>query len=123
MASVEEGVSTALEWDAPLYRTAVTQLEQALPHAGIDDAIALRLRYPEQAVMLSVPVMLDDGTAAGFPAYRVRHSTALGPTKGGIRYDSAVTMGEGPALALWMTWKCAPLRPPHRGGEGGRAPA
>src|SRR4051794_16282393 len=119
MASVEEGVSTALEWDAPLYRTAVTQLEQALPHAGVDDAIALRLRYPEQAVMLSVPVMLDDGTAAVFPAYRVRHSTALGPTKGGIRYDSAVAMGEGAPLAMWMTWKCALLRLPYGGAKGG----
>jgi glutamate dehydrogenase (NAD(P)+) len=119
MASVEEGVSSALEWDAPLYRTAVTQLEQALPHAGVDDAVGLRLRYPEQAVMLSVPVLLDDGTAAVFPAYRVRHSTALGPTKGGIRYDAEVTMGECAALAMWMTWKCALLRLPYGGAKGG----
>ena len=119
MASVEEGVSSALEWDAPLYRTAVTQLDQALPYAGIDDSIALRLRYPEQAVMLSVPVQLDDGTAAVFPAYRVRHSTALGPTKGGIRYDSEVTLGECAALAMWMTWKCALLRLPYGGAKGG----
>jgi glutamate dehydrogenase (NAD(P)+) len=119
MASVEEGVSSALEWDAPLYRTAVTQLEQALPHADVDDAVALRLRYPEQAVMLSVPVQLDDGRAAVFPAYRVRHSTALGPTKGGIRYDAEVTMGECAALAMWMTWKCALLRLPYGGAKGG----
>ena len=70
MASVEEGAANALEWDAPLFRQAITQLEQALPHADVDDAIALRLRYPEQAVMLSFPVKLDDGTAAVFPAYR-----------------------------------------------------
>ena len=119
MASVEEGVSSALEWDAPLYRTAITQLEQALPYAGIDDSIALRLHYPEQALMLSVPVQMDDGTAAVFPAYRVRHSTALGPTKGGIRYDAEVTLGECAALAMWMTWKCALLRLPYGGAKGG----
>ena len=54
-----------------------------------------------------------------FPAYRVRHSTALGPTKGGIRYDSEVTLGECAALAMWMTWKCALLRLPYGGAKGG----
>jgi len=119
MASVEEGAANTLEWDAPLFRQAIAQLEQALPHADVDDAIALRLRYPEQAVMLSIPVKLDDGTAAVFPAYRVRHSTALGPTKGGIRYDGEVTLGECAALAMWMTWKCALLRLPYGGAKGG----
>jgi glutamate dehydrogenase (NAD(P)+) len=119
VASVEEGAANALEWDAPLFRTAITQLEQALPHADVDETIGLRLRYPEQAVMLSIPVKLDDGTAAVFPAYRVRHSTALGPTKGGIRYDAEVTLGECAALAMWMTWKCALLRLPYGGAKGG----
>ena len=119
MASVEEGAANALEWDAPLFRTAVTQLEQALVHADVDETIGLRLRYPEQAVMLSIPVKLDDGSAAVFPAYRVRHSTALGPTKGGIRYDAEVTLGECAALAMWMTWKCALLRLPYGGAKGG----
>src|ERR1044072_654144 len=105
MASVEEGAAHTLEWDAPLFRQAIAQLEQALPHAEVDDAVALRLRYPEQAVMLSVPVKLDDGTAAVFPAYRVPHSPALGPTKGGIRYDGEVTLGEGGALGIWMNSK------------------
>jgi glutamate dehydrogenase (NAD(P)+) len=119
VASVEEGAADALEWDAPLFRQAITQLEQALPYADVDESIALRLRYPEQAVMLSVPVKLDDGRAAVFPAYRVRHSTALGPTKGGIRYDAEVTLGECAALAMWMTWKCALLRLPYGGAKGG----
>jgi glutamate dehydrogenase (NAD(P)+) len=119
VASVEHGAATQLEWDAPLFRTAVTQLEQALPHADVDETIGLRLRYPEQAVMLSVPVKLDDGSAAVFPAYRVQHSSALGPTKGGIRYDYDVTLGECAALAMWMTWKCALLRLPYGGAKGG----
>jgi glutamate dehydrogenase (NAD(P)+) len=119
VASVQQGAASQLEWDAPLFRQAVTQLEQALPHADVDETIGLRLRYPEQAVILSVPVKLDDGSAAVFPAYRVQHSSALGPTKGGIRYDYEVTLGECAALAMWMTWKCALLRLPYGGAKGG----
>jgi glutamate dehydrogenase (NAD(P)+) len=83
-----------LEWDTPLFRTALTQFEEALPHATVPDTVAERLRYPERAVMLSVPVTMDDGRLRMFPGYRVQHSTVLGPTKGGIRYDAAVTLGE-----------------------------
>jgi glutamate dehydrogenase (NAD(P)+) len=64
-------------------------------------------------------VRLDDGTWTVFPAYRVQHSTVLGPTKGGIRYDIHVTLGECTALAMWMTWKCALLRLPYGGAKGG----
>jgi glutamate dehydrogenase (NAD(P)+) len=49
----------------------------------------------------------------------VQHSSVLGPTKGGIRYDKAVTLGECAALAMWMTWKCALLRLPYGGAKGG----
>src|SRR5438270_896380 len=61
----------------------------------------------------------DDGTLGVFPAYRVQHSSVLGPTKGGIRYDAEVTLGECAALAMWMTWKCALLRLPYGGAKGG----
>ena len=54
-----------------------------------------------------------------FPGYRVQHSTVLGPTKGGIRYDPEVSLGECAALATWMTWKCALLRLPYGGAKGG----
>ncbi len=108
-----------LEWDTPLFEQAQVQLEQALPHADVAPAIAERLRYPERAFMFSVPVELDDGTLRVFPAYRVQHSSVLGPTKGGIRYDAEVTLGECAALAVWMTWKCALLRLPYGGAKGG----
>ena len=108
-----------LEWDTPLFRTAQAQFEEALPHAGVTDATAERLRFPERAVMLSVPVLMDDGNLRVFPGYRVQHSTVLGPTKGGIRYDPEVTLGECAALAVWMTWKCALLRLPYGGAKGG----
>ncbi len=110
---------TPLEWDVPLFRMAVAQFEQALPYADVPATIAERLRYPERAVMFSVPVHLDDGGFAVFPAYRVQHSMVLGPTKGGIRYDPDVTLGECAALACWMTWKCALMRLPYGGAKGG----
>jgi glutamate dehydrogenase (NAD(P)+) len=81
--------------------------------------VAERLRFPERAFMVSCPVRLDDGSLAVFPAYRVQHSSVLGPTKGGIRYDAEVTLGECAALAMWMTWKCALLRLPYGGAKGG----
>ena len=108
-----------LEWESPLFRMALTQLEQALPRAGVSDAVAARLRVPERAVMVGVPIRLDSGETHVFPAYRVQHSTVLGPTKGGIRYDVHVSLGECAALAMWMTWKCALLRLPYGGAKGG----
>jgi glutamate dehydrogenase (NAD(P)+) len=108
-----------LEWDTPLFRQALTQFEQSLEHASIGAAVAERLRYPERSVMVSIPVRLDSGEYRCFPGYRVRHSSVLGPTKGGIRYDSEVSLGECAALAMWMTWKCALLRLPYGGAKGG----
>jgi glutamate dehydrogenase (NAD(P)+) len=108
-----------LEWDTPLFRTALAQFEQAIPYADINESIAQRLRYPERAVMVAVPVHRDTGTVEVFPAYRVQHSSVLGPTKGGIRFDPHVTLGECAALAVWMTWKCALLRLPYGGAKGG----
>jgi glutamate dehydrogenase (NAD(P)+) len=114
-APIERG----LEWDTPLFHQARIQFEQALPYAGISVAAAERLRYPERAFMVSVPIRLDDGSTVVFPAYRVQHSSVLGPTKGGIRYDPEVSLGECAALAVWMTWKCALVRLPYGGAKGG----
>ena len=121
MAKVEDPVleRTPLEWDAPLWRTALTQLEHALPHADVSQSVAERLRSPERAIVVSVPIRLDSGETRVFPGYRVQHSTVLGPTKGGIRYDPHVALGECAALAMWMTWKCALLRLPYGGAKGG----
>ena len=120
MASTEHVPSFAeLEYDTPLYRTAIAQFDQAVPLADVDPGIAERLRHPERSIIVSCPVGLDDGTRVVFPGYRVQHSSVLGPTKGGIRYDPEVTLGECAALAVWMTWKCALLRLPYGGAKGG----
>jgi glutamate dehydrogenase (NAD(P)+) len=120
VASPPEALAHAqLEWDTPLYRMAVAQFDQAVAHARIPDDIAERLRFPERATIVSVPVRMDDGRRVVFPGYRVQHSSILGPTKGGIRYDEEVTLGECAALAMWMSWKCALLRLPYGGAKGG----
>jgi len=120
VASPPEALAHAqLEWDTPLYRMAVAQFDQAVTVADIPDDIAERLRYPERSIIVSIPVRMDHGRRVVFPGYRVQHSSIMGPTKGGIRYDAEVTLGECAALAMWMTWKCALLRLPYGGAKGG----
>jgi glutamate dehydrogenase (NAD(P)+) len=120
VAHVEaQPVDHPLEWDTPLFLMARAQYEQALPYADVSPMVAERLAFPERAVITAVPLRLDDGSIKIFPGYRVQHSTVLGPTKGGIRYDQEVSLGECAALASWMTWKCALLRLPYGGAKGG----
>src|SRR4051812_25792108 len=95
------------------------QLDQALPHADVSQMVAERLSFPERAVIVAVPLRRDDGSYQVFAGYRVQHSSVLGPTKGGVRYDPEVSLGECAALAMWMTWKCALLRLPYGGAKGG----
>jgi glutamate dehydrogenase (NAD(P)+) len=108
-----------LEWDTPLFLMARAQFDQALPYADVSQMVAERLSFPERAVIVAVPLRRDDGNYQVFAGYRVQHSTVLGPTKGGIRYDAEVSLGECAALASWMTWKCALLRLPYGGAKGG----
>jgi glutamate dehydrogenase (NAD(P)+) len=107
------------ELNDPLFLTALGQLDGALERAGVTASVAEVLRFPERALSVAIPVRLDDGTLAVYPGYRVQHSSVLGPTKGGVRYDTAVTLGECAALAMWMTWKCALLGLPYGGAKGG----
>src|SRR5690349_23566108 len=79
------------------------QYEQSLPYADISADVAERLAFPERALIVAVPLRRDDGSIRVYAGYRVQHSSVLGPTKGGIRYDSEVSLGECAALAMWMT--------------------
>ncbi len=112
-------IEPEFEWDTSLYRQALAQFDQALPYADASPAVVERMRFPERSVIVSIPVRLDSGEYRVFAGYRVQHSTVLGPTKGGMRYDADVTLGECAALAMWMTWKCALLRLPYGGAKGG----
>ena len=108
-----------IEWDTHLFRMARAQYEQALPYADVSDMVAERLSFPERAVIVERSAPPRRRHDEIFPGYRVQHSTLLGPTKGGMRYDPEVSLGECAALATWMTWKCALLRLPYGGAKGG----
>ena len=88
---------------------------------GLEDEIYNVLKNPARQVIVSLPVTMDDGTIRVFEGYRVIHSTILGPSKGGIRFDPAVNLDEVKALAAWMTWKCAVVDIPYGGAKGGVA--
>jgi glutamate dehydrogenase (NAD(P)+) len=77
------------------------------------------LRTAAREVTVHIPVQLDDGRLEIFTGYRVQHSIARGPAKGGIRFAPDVTLDEVRALASWMTWKCAVVNIPFGGGKGG----
>lgn len=78
-----------------------------------------RLKYPKRSMSVAVPIHRDDGSVEVFAGYRVQHHLTLGPTKGGLRYHPAVTLGEVAALAMWMSWKCALAGLPYGGAKGG----
>jgi glutamate dehydrogenase (NAD(P)+) len=95
------------EFDSELHRTALNQLDRVASRLTLDHDIHERLRFPRRALVVSVPVRMDNGKTEVFIGYRVHHNTALGPTKGGLRYDLGVNLGEVTALAMLMSWKCA----------------
>lgn len=85
----------------------------------IDEGMFKYLASPVKTVIVSIPVIMDDGRIEVFEGYRVIHDNVLGPAKGGIRYAPDVTLDEVKALAAWMTWKCAIVNVPFGGAKGG----
>ncbi len=85
----------------------------------LDESIRLKLQRPEKQIVVNFSITLDNGTEQNFEGYRVIHNTALGPSKGGIRYDNGVNLDEVKALAAWMTWKSAVTGIPFGGAKGG----
>ena len=77
------------------------------------------IKSPQKQVQVSLPVMMDSGKIEVFQGYRTIHSTALGPSKGGIRYAMDVDSDEVKALSAWMTFKCAVANLPYGGAKGG----
>lgn len=86
---------------------------------GLEEEVYNVLKSPARQVIVSLPVTMDDGSIKVFEGYRVIHSTILGPSKGGIRFDPHVNLDEVKALAAWMTWKCAVVDIPYGGAKGG----
>jgi len=99
--------------------SAEARFDNAAELLGLDDGLRKVLRSPTREVTVHIPVLLDDGRIEVFTGYRVQHSIARGPAKGGIRYAPDVSLDEVRALASWMTWKCAVTNVPYGGAKGG----
>jgi glutamate dehydrogenase/leucine dehydrogenase len=98
---------------------ALRQLAIATEHLNLDPRIHEVLKYPKRALIVSLPVRLDNGKVVVFSGCRVQHNDARGPFKGGLRYHPDVTLDEIKALAMLMTWKCAVVDIPYGGAKGG----
>lgn len=102
-----------------LWSTVLSQLDDVAQRLDLDPGIHAILRQPERELIVSVPVVMDDGRIKVFTGYRIQHSSARGPCKGGIRYHPEVNLNEVKALAALMTWKCAIVGIPYGGAKGG----
>ncbi len=108
------------EFDSQMYNEAVGQFNRVASLMGLDDNVADRLRVPQKSTVVSFPFRHDNYTEVEtIFGYRVQHLTTMGPTKGGIRFDMDVDLGEVAALAMWMTWKCSIVGVPFGGAKGG----
>ena len=114
-------MSSQRELDTPTFRLAVAQFDQAADLMGLDSNLRERLKCPQRSLVVSLPILMDDGRVEMFTGYRVQHDSSRGPSKGGIRYHADVNLGEVAALAMWMTWKCALADLPYGGAKGGVA--
>ncbi len=99
--------------------SAAARFDEAAERLGVDEGLRKVLRTPALELTVNIPVQLDDGRLEVFTGFRVQHSIARGPAKGGIRFAPDVSLDEVRALASWMTWKCAVVNIPFGGGKGG----
>ena len=102
-----------------VFGNVMKQFDAAAKKLKMDKSMLEFIKVPRRSTVANLPVQMDDGTFRMFTAYRVKHSIARGPAKGGIRYHPDVTLDEVQALASWMTWKCAVVNIPFGGGKGG----
>ena len=99
--------------------TYLAQVDRVLPLLGELAVLADTLRRPTRALIVDIPIQMDDGSLRHFEGFRVQHSLARGPGKGGVRYHPQVTLEEVMALAAWMTIKNAAVNLPYGGAKGG----
>jgi glutamate dehydrogenase (NAD(P)+) len=109
----------SLEQEKNPWIAAEARFDEAATRLNLDDGMCKVLRSPTKEITVHIPVQLDDGRLEVFTGYRVQHSLARGPGKGGIRFAPDVTLDEVRALASWMTWKCAVVNIPFGGAKGG----
>jgi glutamate dehydrogenase (NAD(P)+) len=105
--------------NSPTFQMACRQLDAVAEAVEIDPGVLSRMALPKRAIVVSCPVLMDDGHTEVFIGYRVQHSLTSGPSKGGLRYHPSVDLGEVAALAMWMSWKCGIMHLPFGGAKGG----
>jgi glutamate dehydrogenase (NAD(P)+) len=107
------------EKELSVYESMAARYDVAARKLGLDAGLSHYLRTPNREIIVHIPVTLDNGTLGVFDGYRVQHSIARGPCKGGVRYSPDVTLDEIRGLAAEMTWKCAVVNIPFGGAKGG----
>jgi glutamate dehydrogenase (NAD(P)+) len=103
----------------PIFTAMLQEFDGAARILNLDPGIWRILTHPKRQIVVSCPVLMDNGEIEVFTGYRVQYNITLGPAKGGIRYHPEVSLDEVTALAAWMTWKCAVAHIPFGGGKGG----
>jgi len=101
------------------FEHAMQQFDEAAAKLNIDKSLLEFIKQPKRALIVKLPVRMDDGSWKVFSGYRVQHSVIRGPGKGGVRFHPDVTLDEVMALSAWMTWKCAVVGIPFGGAKGG----
>ncbi|HEY2495888.1 MAG TPA: Glu/Leu/Phe/Val dehydrogenase [Candidatus Angelobacter sp.] len=111
--------TVSLEQELNPWEAQAARFDFAAQKLNLDEGLWKILRYPQREIIVHIPVAMDNGTMEVFTGFRVQHSIARGPAKGGVRYSPDVTLDEVRALASWMTWKCAVVNIPFGGAKGG----
>lgn len=95
------------------------RVKVACDKLGLGTDVYEILKNPQRMIEVSIPVKMDDGSMRVFTGFRAQHNTAIGPSKGGVRFHPNVTRDEVAALSIWMTFKCSVTGIPYGGGKGG----
>jgi glutamate dehydrogenase (NAD(P)+) len=111
--------TVSLEQEINPWEAQAARFDFAARKLNLEDGLWKLLRTPAREIIVHFPVAMDDGRFEIFTGFRVQHSIARGPGKGGVRYSPEVTLNEVRALASWMTWKCAVVNIPFGGAKGG----
>jgi glutamate dehydrogenase (NAD(P)+) len=102
-----------------IFSAMLQEFDGAARLLGLEPGVWKVLTHPKRQIIVSCPVLMDNGEVEVFTGFRVQYNITLGPAKGGIRYHPDVSLDEVKALAAWMTWKCAVAGVPFGGGKGG----
>jgi glutamate dehydrogenase (NAD(P)+) len=111
--------TVSLEQEINPWEAQSARFNFAAQKLNLDEGLWKVLQYPNRELIVHIPVSMDNGKLEVFTGFRVQHSIARGPAKGGVRYSPDVTLDEVRALASWMTWKCAVVNIPFGGAKGG----